>query len=126
MVERMDDMPEGVVGLRATGKLTKDDYRDVLEPALEEAIDSGEARVVFAIPDFGGLEPSAWLEDIKTGIGVEFAQRKEWKRLAVVTDVDWIAKAMELFAWAMPGELGVYDMNGLERAKTWVVGDRDE
>ncbi len=45
MVERMDDAPTGVIGLRASGKLTKDDYRNVLEPALKEATDSGEARV---------------------------------------------------------------------------------
>ena len=34
MVERMDDVPAGVIGLRASGKLTKEDYTDVLEPAL--------------------------------------------------------------------------------------------
>ena len=121
MVERLDDVPPGVVGLRASGKLTKDDYRGVLEPALQEAIDSGEARVLFVIPDFEGLEASALLEDLKTGMNVEFAHRQEWKRLAVVSGVDWISKAMELFAWAMPGELAVYDMDGLQEAKGWVA-----
>ena len=29
----------------------------VLEPALKEATDSGEARVLFVLPDFDGLEP---------------------------------------------------------------------
>jgi hypothetical protein len=80
MVERLDGMPEGV-GLRASGKLTKDDYTEVLEPALEEAMDSGEARVVFVLTDFDGLELDATFEDIKTGLGVEFAHRKDWKRL---------------------------------------------
>jgi hypothetical protein len=47
MIERLDDMPAGVIGIRASGKLTKDDYRDGLEPALKEATDSGEARVLF-------------------------------------------------------------------------------
>jgi hypothetical protein len=37
------------MGLRASGKLTKEDYTDVLEPALKEAMDSGEARVVFML-----------------------------------------------------------------------------
>jgi hypothetical protein len=49
MVERMDDVPAGVIGLRASGKLTKEDYTDVLEPALKAAMDSGEARVVFVL-----------------------------------------------------------------------------
>jgi hypothetical protein len=32
MVERIDDMPAGVVGFRASGKLSRADYRDVMEP----------------------------------------------------------------------------------------------
>jgi hypothetical protein len=91
MVERMDDVPEGVVGVRASGKLTRDDYRDVLEPVLKEAIDSGEARVLFVLPDFDGLEPGAVLEDMRTGLRVEIANRSAWKRLALVTDIEWVA-----------------------------------
>ena len=120
MVERMNDVPAGVIGLRASGKLTKEDYTEVLEPALNEAMDSGEARVVFVLTDFDGLDLDAAFEDIKTGLGVDFAHRKEWKRLALVTDVDWVARAMRMFAWAMPGELAVYDeLDKLEEAKSW-------
>jgi hypothetical protein len=121
MIERIDDVPAGVIGVRASGKLTKDDYRDGLEPALKEATDSGEARVLFVLPDFDGLEPGAWIEDVKTGLKVEIENRSAWKKLAVVTGVDWIAKAMRLFAWAMPGELAVYDLEKLDEAKSWVA-----
>lgn len=123
MVERMGDMPAGVIGLRGSGKLTKEDYTEVLEPALKEAMDSGEARVVFLLTDFEGLEPSAAWEDVKTGLGVEIANREKWKRLALVTDVDWVAKAMRAFGWAMPGELRVYDqLDKLDEAKAWAAG----
>jgi hypothetical protein len=123
MVERLDDVPAGVIGLRAWGKLTKEDYTDVLEPALNEAMDSGEARVLFVLTDFERLELDAAFEDIKTGLGVEFAHRKDWKRLAMVTDVEWVARAMRMFAWAMPGELAVYDdLDKLEEAKSWAAG----
>ena len=121
MIERMSDVPDGVVGIRASGKLTRDEYKDVLEPALKEAADSGDARVLFVLPDFDGLEAKAWLEDIKTGLGVELKNRSAWKKLAVVTGVDWIAKAMHLFAWAMPGELEVYEMDELDEATQWVA-----
>ena len=121
MVERMDDAPAGVIGLRASGKLTKDDYRNVLEPALKEATDSGEARVLFVLPDFDGLEPGAWIEDVKTGFRAEIANRSAWKKPAFVSGVDWVSKSTRLFAWAMPGELAVYDMDQLEEAKSWVA-----
>ena len=121
MIERVDGLPEGVIGLGASGKLTRDDYKNVLEPALKEAIDSGEARMLFVLPDFDGLEAKAWLEDVKAGLGVELRNRSAWKKFAVVTGVDWIRQAMHLFAWAMPGEMAVYDMDQLEEAKEWVA-----
>ncbi len=121
MVERLDEMPPGTIGLRAGGKLSRADYQEVLEPALKEAMDSGEARVVFVLTDFDGLEPGAWIEDVKTGLGVEVAHRKEWKRLALVTDVERVAKAVRMFSWLMPGELKLYGMDGLDEARSWVA-----
>ena len=121
MIERMDDVPAGVVGIRATGKLTRDDYKNVLEPGLKEAVDSGEARVLFVLPDFDGLEAKAWLEDAKTGLGVELRNRSAWKKLAFVSGVEWVTKSMQLFAWAMPGELEVFEMDELDKAKEWVA-----
>jgi SpoIIAA-like len=122
VVQRIEDVPEGVVGLRASGKLTKEDYTSVLEPGLNEAMGSGDARVLFVIDDYEGIEAGAAIEDIKTGLGVQLSHRKDWKRLAVVTDIDWMAKAMHAFAWAMPGELAVYGTGELEEAKSWVAG----
>jgi SpoIIAA-like len=121
MIERMDGLPAGVVGLRATGKLSRDDYTDVLEPALKEATDSGEARVLFVLPDFDGLEPGAWIEDVKTGLRAEITDRSKWKKLAFVSGVDWVTKAMRLFTWAMPGELQVYELDQLDQAKDWLA-----
>lgn len=121
MIERIDDMPAGVIGIRASGKLTKDDYRDGLEPALKEATDSGAARVLFVLPDFDGLEPGAWIEDVKTGLKVETQNRSAWKKLAFVSGVDWVSKAMRLFTWAMPGELKVFEMDDLDEARSWVA-----
>jgi len=37
MIERIADMPTGTVGLRASGKLTREDCVDVIDPALTEA-----------------------------------------------------------------------------------------
>lgn len=96
MIERLEGMPDGVVGLRASGKLSKEDYVEGLEPALREGIESGL---------------QAWVRD-----------HSAWKRLALVTDVEWVAKAMRMFAWLTPGEVMVCEPEELERAKAWVAG----
>jgi hypothetical protein len=54
MVERIDDMPAQTIGLRASGKLSRDDYREALDPAIREGIETGELRLLFVLTDFDG------------------------------------------------------------------------
>jgi hypothetical protein len=122
MIELIDDMPPRTIGFRASGKLTLEDYRNVLEPGLREAVDSGEVRMVFVLTNFEWLEPRAWPEDVKTGLSLGFGHHSAWKRSAIVTDLDWVAKAFQLFAWMTPGETKVYGPDGFEAAKSWVTG----
>jgi SpoIIAA-like len=122
MIERIDDMPAGTIGFRASGKLTKSDYRDVLEPVLRRAAEAGEIRMLFVLTDFDGVEPAAGIEDLKTGLGIGIGHRSAWKRTALVTNVDWVAKAFKLFAWVTPGEVEVYGPEELEDARAWVAG----
>jgi SpoIIAA-like len=121
MIERLDDIAGDTVGLRASGKLSKADYVEVLEPALREGVESGELRLVFILTDFQGLEPGAWPEDVKTGLQAWVRDHSAWKRFALVTDVEWVAKATRMFTWLTPGEVMVCELNELERAKAWVA-----
>ena len=121
MIELVDGMPAGTIGLTASGKLSRDDYRNVLEPALAEGVGSGELRLLFVLTDFDGLEPGAWIEDVKTGLSAWVRDHSAWKRFALVTNVEWVAKAMRMFTWMTPGEVLVRDLDGLEEAKAWVT-----
>jgi hypothetical protein len=121
MIERIDDMPARTIGFKASGKLTRDDYRNVLEPVLREAAEAGEIRMLFVLTDFEGLEPAAWFDDIKTGLGLGIGHHSAWKRSAIVTNVDWIGKAYRMFAWMTPGEVEVYELDRLAQAKSWVA-----
>jgi hypothetical protein len=123
MIEPIDAMPEGTVGFRATGRVTRDEYREVLLPAMRAAAGAGEVRLLFVVgPGFEGFEPGALVEDTKAGITLGIGHPHAWKRTALVTDVDWIANAAHMFAWLTPGELMVRDLDGLEEAKAWVAG----
>lgn len=122
MIERIRDMPAGTIGLRASGRLTLEDYRQVLEPALDEAIASGQFRVLFTLSDFAGLEPGAWIEDVKTGLNAWIAHHSVWRRFVLVTDVEWVAKATRMFTWLIPGEVMICEPDRLEEAKDWVAG----
>jgi hypothetical protein len=122
MIERIHDMPPGTIGLRASGELTQEDYRDVLQPALNGAVATGEVRLVFLLDDFEGLGHGAWREDLETGLRAWVRDHSAWRRMALVTDVEWVARAMRVFAWLAPGEVRVYAPADLAEAKAWVAG----
>jgi hypothetical protein len=120
MIEKIETLPPGTVGFRASGKLTRRDYREVFEPGLRAAAESGSIRMLFELTDFKGLEPAAWWEDLRTGVGLGLGHRSAWKKSAVVTDVEWVAKALQLFEWMVPGELRIYGLQARDEAVTWV------
>ena len=123
MIEPLEDMAEGTIGFQATGRVTRDEYRELLLPAMRSAAQAGEVRMVFAVgPGFEEFEPGALIEDTKAGITLGIGHPHAWKRTALVTDVDWITKAVHMFAWLTPGEIMVRGLDGLEEAKRWVAG----
>ena len=123
MVEPLDGMAAGTSGFRLTGRVTADEYRDLLLPALRAAVEAGEVRVVLAIgPGFDEFEPGAMLQDAKVGMTLGLGHHSAWRRTALVTDVDWIAKALHLFAWMTPGEVAIHSLDEREAAKAWVAG----
>lgn len=119
MIERIEGMPAGVLGLRASGELSREDYVEVLEPALAEVVATGEIRLLFVLADFDGLGHGAWVEDAKTGLRAWVREHSAWKRFALVTDEEWVAKAMRLFAWMAPGEVRTFGLEELDEARNW-------
>ena len=63
MIEILPDMPEGVTGIRVSGRLRGDDLRE-FKPAMEELLKTGEIRIVEVVaPDYEGFGPGGLIED---------------------------------------------------------------
>jgi hypothetical protein len=123
MLEPIEGMPPGTLGWRTGGKMEATDYTEVFVPAAREKIDAGEdLRMVFVISkDFGETGSALW-QDIKAEVELGIGHWKSWKRIAVVTDIEWLRKAFGAFAWMVPGEAKYFAEADLEAAKTWVAG----
>ncbi|MBN1528094.1 MAG: STAS/SEC14 domain-containing protein [Thermoleophilaceae bacterium] len=123
MIEPLADMPRGTLGFRTTGRVSGDDYREVLLPALRSAVESGDVRMVFEIgPGFEEFELGALAQDARAGLTLGLAHPRAWRRTALVTEVEWVSKAFHMFAWMVPGEARVFGLDGLDEAKAWVAG----
>ena len=49
MIRLIGNMPTGTVGLEAVGKVTEDDYRDVLVPAVSAALERNDVRLLYIL-----------------------------------------------------------------------------
>jgi hypothetical protein len=123
VIDAIPDMPAGTFGFRASGQITPQDYRDVVLPPLRAAVENGEKlRVLVAVSEFREGPTAVW-EDLKADVELGIRHRQAWERVAVVSDMGWVRKASELFAWMMPGELRAFGEDELEAAKAWLVAD---
>jgi stage II sporulation SpoAA-like protein len=122
MVERMNDMPSGTLGFRVNGDVEREDYDEVLTPALQAAaVGGGGLRTLYLIEDLDDIESGALWADAKLGFDLGVRHHNEWVRSAIVTDIHWMARATKMFAWMIPGEARVFPVAELEQAKAWVA-----
>ena len=122
MIRVIENMPPGTIGFEADGKVTDDDYRDVLVPAVKEALEKGDVRLLYVLPDDTSYSPGAMWADTKLWAG----NLRGWNRVAIVSDADWLENAVKTFGWMMPGKVKVFDGDDVEEAKAWLVGIDDD
>ena len=122
MIETIPDLPPRTIGLRASGKITRDEYHDQILAPLREALAQGRVNLVFeTAPDFSGLDLGALWEDMKAAGTIGFQHLSDWGRIAVITDKEWMRNAISGFAWLSPGEYRVFEPGDREGAIRWIA-----
>ncbi|GGY39550.1 hypothetical protein GCM10010363_20480 [Streptomyces omiyaensis] len=110
-------MPAGVVGFEVDGRISAEDYRDTVIPALTGAARAGEVRFLLVVPEFDGMSGGAVWQDLRMGA----EHLRAWKRVALVTDVEWMSHLTSLFGWMSPGETKVFPLARRDEATAWVA-----
>jgi hypothetical protein len=72
---------------------------------------------VIVIPEFHGMSPGALWQDLKVG----FENFRKWKRIALVTDIEWMHHMTSLFGWMTPGEVKSFPMSERDQAIDWLA-----
>jgi SpoIIAA-like len=119
MLETIPGLPENVLGFVAKGELTSDDYRRVLVPAVDDALERHEKlRLLYVLgEEFDGLDAGAAWEDLKVG----FSHVTRWEKIALVTDRDWIRHSIDIFGYLMPGEVKGFTVADEPAARAWLA-----
>ena len=63
--------------------------------------------------DFKGMSGGALWQDLKVGV----EHLRGWKRIAVVTDIEWVTHLTGLFGWMTPGETKVFALEQRDRGR---------
>jgi hypothetical protein len=119
MLRILGDMPEGVLGLEAIDDVEKEDYENVIVPAVNQAIaQHGKVRLVYVLgPKFDEYEGEAVWEDLKLGA----RNPTSFERMAIVTDARWAGPAVKIFSILWPGQARAFPLSELESAKRWAA-----
>ena len=118
-VSLIEDLPQTVIGFEAHGEVTDDDYEQVLLPAVEQLLESQDrVRILYVLGSgFERYEADAVWEDTKMGLHF----RGKWERIAIVTDHKGYQGSIKALGFLMPGEVKVFPLAGLHKAKDWIA-----
>lgn len=115
----IEGLPEDVLGISAAGEITARDYADTLAPLIRARLKTRpRLKLLYRLgPDFGGYSAGAVLSDARFGM----THWNDFSQVAIVTDVDWIARSVRLFAPLIPGEVRVFANAEFDAAKAWLA-----
>lgn len=118
MLELIEGLPDGVIGIEAVDNVTLEDYTDVLAPLVDRALASHpKIRLLHVIGDrFTGHSASALLEDAKLGL----SNFRSIERIAVVTDIRHFRALVKGAGWTFPGDLKLFSNAERAEAEAWV------
>jgi hypothetical protein len=119
MIELIQDLPEGTVGVKVSGKVETEDYTGTLDPAIDAALASREKINMLVVLEDADVDFSAgamW-EDMKLGL----KRPLSWNRIALVSDSSWWERLTPVASALMPGEVKSFQPEELEAAKLWLA-----
>jgi SpoIIAA-like len=118
MIEILSESEGNVLGIRAEGKVTDSDYRDVFIPPLAKIIeDHGKARVLYCMDaSVTGFEMGAMWQDASFGI----KHRNDFEKIAVVGGPGYVEWGTKIAAHLVGGEVKTFSDEQLQEAWTWV------
>jgi SpoIIAA-like len=115
MIELLEGLPNNVVGISVKGRVTKQECRDILTPAIEKSLRwRDKIRLYY---ELGSRFPGSGWDDLD--IGFEHASRCE--RIAIVTDIAWVRLTVKAIRFVIPGQIRVFGTIEAAEARVWIT-----
>lgn len=118
MIKALPESKGNILILCAVGKLTDDDYKDVLIPGLESIIrEHGNGRLLLDMGDqFHGWEAAALWDDARFGL----THRNDFEKMGVIGGPEWVEWGLKVAALVISGEIRSFSSSEREEAFRWI------
>jgi hypothetical protein len=118
MVELLSGYPPYVAAYKASGKVNRDEYEQVVVKRVDEvAHQYGKINfLVLLHTDMDNYSLGAFIEYLK----VSFKHLTGWNRMAIVSDEKWLRTAYDILSPLVPGKIKGYRTEEYEAARQWV------
>jgi hypothetical protein len=118
MITRIKNIPDNIIAFRYEGHVTAADYESVVLPALATSFENSKNfKVLIQLAeDFEGFNFGAVKDDMKVGL----KYWTDWKKIAFVSDKEWMNHAVKAFEFLVPGEVHVYRNDQIPDAIIWL------
>ena len=87
-----------------------------------DAFKGDEFRLVEVInDDYAGFGHGGLVADMRVGFGALIKHHAQFKRIAIVTNLNWATHTIHALAWMIPGEMKTFTLDELDQAKEWAA-----
>ncbi len=118
MVQQINGLQANVVGFEFTSDVTKEDYDNVVLPAIQKLVAQyDELNVIFLIhTDIENFTAGAWMQDAYLGL----KNITKWRRMALISDSAFVHTTTPVLSLMVPGEFKAYKESEKDAAIAWV------
>ena len=118
MIKPIENLPGNIIGFRYEGEVTSEDYKTVLYPAVEAALKkTKDLKMLVEITEsFAKFTLHAAWDDA----AVAFKYFRDWKKIAFLSDKDWLNHTIKALSFLTPGQLRTFSANQTEDAINWL------
>ena len=118
MIETMPAAPPGVIALRASGWLLREDF-DLVRSLVEERLREGRGirALIYVDDSFAGITIGAMLADLRIGLRAF----RHWTGCAIVTP-GWLLTSARVAGYLVPWPVRTFDVSEMDAAFDWLTG----
>ncbi|MFT6292929.1 MAG: hypothetical protein ACJAR2_003549 [Ilumatobacter sp.] len=117
VIERINDLPDGCIGMHVVGQFTVDDFATTIEPDVESITEHhSKLRLILHLGErFEGFGEGAW------GELTDEIRHIHFHRGAIVTDDRHISGAINVLKWTLHGHVRTFQNHELDQAIHWAA-----